>query len=87
MPAQRGAGALRGRRDGERLHEAAFVVGEGDLVHADVLEGAARQLAVRAPALLLAIHLAHELAHERLAHLIQYHNIHIYTIKHTHLIK
>lgn len=69
---QRRAGSLRGRRHHQRLDEAALAVREGDLGDADVLEGAAGQVRAprpRAPRFLLALHLAHELPHERLAHL------------------
>lgn len=87
MSPKRRAGPLRGRRHDQRLDEAALAVGEGDLGDADVLEGAPRHVAAAArhAHLLLAVHLAHELTHERLSDLqpqiksIQYH-LRVYTL-------
>lgn len=71
MPPQRRAGPLRGRGHDQRLDEAPLAIGEGDLGDADVLEGAPRNVpaAARHTHLLLPVHLAHELTHERLSDL------------------
>lgn len=71
MSPERRAGPLRGRRDQQRLDEAALAVREGDLSHADVLEGAPRHIAAvaRHAHFFLTLHLAHKLPHERLANL------------------